>query len=358
LENGVREAMIAIDAFAGAGGMSTGASLAGISVHSAIEYNRHAAATYRYNHPKTAMLETDIRELDGDSFALRRRPDMLFGGPPCQGFSTSNQRTRGKENQSNWLYQDFLRLAQQTDPQWIVIENVKGILETAGGHFIAAMRRGVRRMGYSTTDFVLQAHEHGVPQRRARFFLVARRGARDITSLQPRKRRRTITVTEAFADLPILQNGADVDVLPYCGQAETSYANGLRGRLSACTGHLVSSNSNYVLQRYRTIPQGGNWEDIPARLMKNYADRFRCHTGIYRRLRGDEPSVVVGNYRKNMLIHPTQDRGLSVREAARLQSFPDKYKFCGTIGLQQQQVGNAVPPLLAKALFAAIADFS
>jgi DNA (cytosine-5)-methyltransferase 1 len=85
--------------------------------------------------------------------------------------------------------------------------------------------------------------------------------------------------------------------------------------------------------------------------MRNYKDRSRCHTGIYRRLIADEPSVVIGNYRKNMLIHPTQDRGLSVREAARIQSFPDWFEFKGSIGFQQQQVGNAVPPLLARAVF-------
>jgi DNA (cytosine-5)-methyltransferase 1 len=128
----------------------------------------------------------------------------------------------------------------------------------------------------------------------------------------------------------------------------------MRNNQSGCLNHLVTRNSELVIERYKYIPQGGNWEHIPEHLMKNYKDKSRCHTGIYRRLDNNKPSVVIGNYRKNMLIHPTQNRGLSVREAARLQSFPDSFVFKGSIGFQQQQVGNAVPPLLAKALFSSI----
>ena len=128
----------------------------------------------------------------------------------------------------------------------------------------------------------------------------------------------------------------------------------LRNNLDKCSGHLVSKNKDYIIRRYKFIPQGGNWKDIPDYLMTNYTDKTRCHTGIYKRLLADKPSVTVGNYRKSMLIHPWEDRGLSVREAARLQSFPDSYIFCGSLGFQQQQVGNAVPPLLAKVVFQAI----
>jgi DNA (cytosine-5)-methyltransferase 1 len=125
----------------------------------------------------------------------------------------------------------------------------------------------------------------------------------------------------------------------------------MRGDLIKCSNNLVTGNAPHIIERYKHIPAGGNWEDIPKRLMSNYTDVQRCHTGIYRRLRHDEPSVVIGNFRKNMLIHPNKHRGLSVREAARLQSFPDSFRFHGSIGFQQQQVGNAVPPLLAKAVF-------
>jgi DNA (cytosine-5)-methyltransferase 1 len=163
-----------------------------------------------------------------------------------------------------------------------------------------------------------------------------------------------VTVSEAIHDLPNLRNGAAIDLLPYKLAAGTAYARLMRGHMKTCHNHLVTRNSSLVLERYRHVPQGGNWEHIPNRLMRNYHNRNQCHTGIYHRLRSRTPSVVIGNFRKNMLIHPTQHRGLSVREAARLQSFPDSYIFQGSIGFQQQQVGNAVPPLLAKAVFAAI----
>jgi DNA (cytosine-5)-methyltransferase 1 len=128
----------------------------------------------------------------------------------------------------------------------------------------------------------------------------------------------------------------------------------MRGKLKLCSGHIVTQNKDYIIDRYKYIKQGENWKSIPDDLMDNYTNSSRCHSGIYHRLCDNEPSVVIGNYRKNMLIHPWENRGLSVREAARLQSFPDWYQFCGGIGYQQQQVGNAVPPLLAKEVFKSI----
>ena len=148
-----------------------------------------------------------------------------------------------------------------------------------------------------------------------------------------------------------LKNGSNQDILTYKTEAKSEYAKALRCGKKTCSGNLVTRNADSIVKRYEYIPQGGNWQNIPDELMDNYADKSRCHTGIYRSLSENEQSITVGNYRKSMLVHPWENRGLSVREAARLQSFPDSYIFCGSIGFQQQQVGNAVPPYLARAVF-------
>ena len=199
---------------------------------------------------------------------------------------------------------------------------------------------------------ILNALDFGVPQKRSRFFLIGSRTNRKVEL--PRQSVSSPTIVklhDAIADLPNLVNGATESWLPYGDTPPSKYAKELRKGLAGCSSHFVTKNSDDIIRRYRCVPPGGNWENIPPKMMKNYKDRNRCHTGIYYRLRYDCPSIVIGNYRKNMLIHPLEDRGLSVREAARIQSFPDSYEFAGSIGFQQQQVGNAVPPQLAKAVF-------
>jgi DNA (cytosine-5)-methyltransferase 1 len=346
--------IIGVDVFSGAGGLSLGAKWAGIDVRLAIEKDYYAAGTYKFNHPNTTMKNTDINtikeiEIKKDSVTL------LFGGAPCQGFSTSNQKTRTKENPSNWLFREFVRLAKQWQPDWIVFENVRGIIETEEKYFLNEILKSFKKIGYTCTWKILNASDYGVPQTRSRFFLIGSKQGKEVAFPESVCKVKT-TVKQAFDDLPELENGAKKNELEYFHKARTNYAKSLRDDLSSCTGHLVSKNSKSVIERYAYIPQGGNWEDIPETLMKKYADRSRCHTGIYDRLKEDAPSVTIGNYRKAMLIHPWEDRGLSVREAARLQSFPDNYQFMGSIGFQQQQVSNAVPPLLAKAVFEMIVD--
>ncbi|GHU01776.1 cytosine-specific methyltransferase [Spirochaetia bacterium] len=346
---------IGIDLFSGAGGLSLGATWAGITTSYAVEFNPSAAETYQKNHPACIVLKNDISKITDKDMSLKR-PFVIFGGPPCQGFSASNQKTRTAENPKNWLYKQFLRIVQAHMPQWVVFENVQGIKGFQKGQIVDAITKSLERKDYTVRTAILDAADFGVPQFRKRFFLIANRAGIDFhfpdTLQQPK-----ISVKDAIGDLPSLQNGENSDTLPYKNAHGSSYAMRLRDTSTHATQNFVSRNKDYVIERYAYIAQGQNWQAIPARLMKNYTDKTKCHSGIYRRLLADEPSVVISNYRKNMLIHPFEDRGLSVREAARLQSFPDTFTFCGTISEMQQQIGNAVPPLLAEAVFKRILDY-
>jgi DNA (cytosine-5)-methyltransferase 1 len=344
---------IGVDLFAGAGGMSLGAKMAGIEVALAVENDPHAAATYAHNNPETKLITNSVERIRKIDVSSHGRPTVLFGGPPCQGFSTSNQKTRNSKNPSNWLFKEFFRIARIWTPDWIVFENVRGIVETEKGFFRKLIITELQDMGYTCSHGVLCSTGYGVPQVRSRFFLIGSRHGIQVKMPLPAEET-PVTVRQAISDLPVLTNGANQDYLIYPRKPKSKYAREMRNGNVGCNGHVVTKNAPWVIERYKYIPQGGNWKDIPAKLMNNYSDRSRCHTGIYRRLRENRPAIVLGNYRKNMLIHPWENRGLSVREAARLQSFPDWYEFCGSIGFQQQQVANAVPPLLAKAVLQAL----
>ena len=346
-----------MDIFSGAGGMSLGAINAGIKVELAVEADKHAAETYAYNHPGTNIFADDIRKLCAKDLKISGDKTILFGGPPCQGFSTSNQKTRNKENKDNWLFLEFVRIAKLWKPDWFIFENVSGLVETGKGFFLKKTMDHFEKAGFHCVYWVLNSADFGVPQKRQRLFIIgSRHGSTPEKPLATSDKK--ITVQEAIDDLPILKNGASLNWMPYKTKFSTEYGKKMRNGAKKSPNHLVTRNSSLVLKRYKHVPQGGNWQNIPHELMANYKDSSRCHTGIYHRLNNAEPSVVLGNYRKNMLIHPTQHRGLSVREAARLQSFPDYYEFKGSIGFQQQQVGNAVPPLLAKAVFDSLIKFA
>lgn len=335
--------------------MSLGARRAGVTVGLAVENDPVSVHTYRSNHSDTRVLNSDIRRIDRRhllpwfQFAHRL---IVFAGPPCQGFSWSNSRTRNASNPKNWLFEEPIRIIKILKPEWVVFENVRGIVDTCGGLFLCAIRSHLES-DYLLRSALINAMDYGVPQDRTRFFLVGSRSGIDF-SFPPVPQADPITVDEAIRDLPSLPNGASDCWQRYGAVRPSSYALKLRSDKGGCPNHLVTKNADTVLRRYAHVPQGGNWECIPRQLMDNYKNVLRCHTGIYRRLDPQKPSTVIGNFRKNMLIHPYEDRGISVREAARIQSFPDAYRFRGSIGFQQQQVANAVPPLLAESVFDSI----
>jgi DNA (cytosine-5)-methyltransferase 1 len=337
----------AIDIFSGAGGMSIGAAMAGIKIDLAIENNSHAAATFQHNHPNAKVICDDIRKVNFNDKI--REPFIVFGGPPCQGFSVSNTKTRNVANSNNSLFEEFIRLVTESNPKWFVFENVEGFVSFQKGLIVEELEKRFKDLGYKTNYKILTASDYGVPQNRNRFFMVGNR--LDIDFVFPKKNTKKVNVKQAIGDLPKLNNGDTKEELPYKKGRCSQYARTMRNGSSKAKQNFVSRNRDYVLERYKHIPMGSNWKAIPDELMTNYTDKSNCHSGIYKRLDQSKPSVVIANYRKNMLIHPNQDRGLSVREAARLQSFPDSFIFKGSLMHIQQQIGNAVPPLLAKALF-------
>lgn len=335
-----------VDLFSGCGGLSCGAKLAGLDTSVGIEADAAAAASFAANNPNATIIQQLVEDVDPTTLKLPKGELIICGGPPCQGFSSSNQRNRNPTNPRNHLYSEMLRFADALRPKAFVFENVFGIIEGEKREVLNTLIAELRRR-FSTVDWaVLNSAQYGVPQVRRRVFVVARRGRKSIRWPAVASGA-SVMVRDALDDLPILENGADIDIMAYRTAPVSRYSERLRGELGESTGHTVTRNADHIVDRYRHIPQGGNWRDIPDRFMTTYANKERCHTGIYRRLCLSAPSVVIGNFRKNMLIHPTQHRGLSIREAARLQSFPDTFVFCGSIGKRQQQVGNAVPPQLA-----------
>lgn len=383
-----------VELFAGAGGMGLGFLLAEKGrrgyrlVHSA-EVNPIYVRTLAQNHQQMprrrvpqATTPVDLRstaaedELD-DIAASVGGIDVLIGGPPCQGFSMANRNSWSSRNPNNRMIEVFLKHVRRLKPLVFLMENVQGILWTPGSSgpaVVDVIEARMRRAGYVVFPKLLDAVWYGVPQHRTRFFLLGLHTdlgyrAEDFGSWGPFPAPThgpgllpPVTVADALRDLPRLRNGAGSDVAAYHEQPSLLNTNAF---LRFCRNgaqpetihdHVTSRHADYVLERFRRIPQGGNWRDIED-CMTNYADVSRTHSNIYRRLRWREPSVTLGHYRKSMLVHPTQNRGLSLREAARLQSFPDWFRFAGTPdgragGLmhKQQQLANAVCPLVTKAV--------
>lgn len=392
--------------FAGAGGMGLGFLLAGNAQHryrlvfsgevhpifvETLRRNHDALAAQRAGEPIDLVPER-VEPLDlrsPSALALARRASrshgglhILIGGPPCQGFSNANRNSWHSSNPYNRLIDVFLHYVEALRPPVFLLENVQGILWTAkGGRSSAAsvvehLSRRMAAAGYEAFPKLLDAVWYGVPQYRSRFFVLGlhkslgyRRehfgewGPFPVPTHGPGCSCEYVTVRDAISDLPRIGNGDLTAERPYEEPMATEYRSNSflefvrRGAArGVIADHVTSRHAPYVIERYKRIPAGGNWEDI-ADTLTNYAAVERTHSNIYRRLTWSEPSITIGHYRKSMLVHPSQHRGLSLREATRLQSFPDWFRFAGAAtadktGLvhKQQQLANAVCPLVTKAL--------
>lgn len=374
-----------IDLFAGAGGLSCGLEMAGFQAMLANEIVEQYAETYKKNNPNVQLIVGDVRhvcELDlRQKLSLKvGELDLLAGGPPCQGFSV-NAPVRTLDDERNHLFKDFLRVAAVLRPKAILIENVTGIIQLGKGTVVEQIYNVLESLGYSVEHRILFAGHYGVPQMRFRtIFIGVRESKKQIDFPKPTHNAKAVanfagakelcfdipplfasilkehtTVWDAISDLPPIESGSRNEVLDYAKDPQNEYQANLRHYSYKVWNHSCPSLGEVNLQRLKYIPQGGSWRDIPHDLLPAGMKRARRsdHTKRYGRLHPDSLCSTVltkCDPHWGSFFHPEQDRVISVREAARIQSFPDHYKFTGSITQQYEQVGNAVPPLMAKAI--------
>lgn len=379
-----------VDLFCGAGGLSCGLELAGFSTILGIESHPKYAETYKANHPATEVITQDIRDIPTTRiFELtglkRGELDLLAGGPPCQGFSI-NAPIRSLDDQRNHLFREFMRIAGALFPKAILIENVPGIISLGGGAVVDQIYKELTNLGYIVKHKILFAGHYGVPQIRFRTVFIAIRDTNNIYFPEPThncdaianfagskelcqklsplfssKLIKKTTVWDAISDLPPLKPGESIHDKPYETNPLSFFQETLRTKSTVIFNHSCAKLGTENLKRLKYIPQGGSWRDIPIDLLPAGLKRARRsdHTKRYGRLHPDSLCSTIltkCDPHWGSFFHPYQDRAISVREAARIQSFPDQYVFTGTLTQQYEQVGNAVPPFLAKAIGNKIAE--
>ena len=373
-----------IDLFAGAGGLSCGLEQAGFTPVLANELVEQYAHTYQINHPDTKVVVGDVRQVDEKELHSLVREygeiDLIAGGPPCQGFSV-NAPVRSLDDPRNHLFKEYLRIVAEIRPKAVVIENVPGIISLGKGTVVEQIYKILEGLGYKVNHRILFAGHYGVPQLRFRTVFIAIRdydkeikfpapeyyatananfqGSKELcynlTPIEELLLKPKTTVWDAIGDLPELKGGEEEGTYQYTGEAESEFQVYAREGSENITSHFCSKLSAINKERLKYIPQGGSWRDIPYELLPAGLKRARRsdHTKRYGRIDpNDLCSTIMTKCDPHWgsFFHPTQDRALSVREAARIQSFPDRYIFTGNMTQQYEQVGNAVPPLLGKAI--------
>jgi DNA (cytosine-5)-methyltransferase 1 len=340
-----------VDLFSGCGGLTLGLQQAGWQCLLGVDNWSDAVDTYRANFGDHRAEKLDIHDLTESKLAelIDGRPDWVVGGPPCQGFSTVGKRQR--QDPRNELVRQFHEVVARLEPEGFLIENVVGLKVM---DFQEPVRELFIRLGYEVTAMELRAADYGVPQLRRRIIFVGHRERGRFLGPDPvASPDEYVTVWDAIGDLPELGPGetrTEYDTEPF-----TEYQRRLRRGSREIQGHTVSKHPSSLVKAISFIPDGGNRKSIP--------DRYQPASGFhnsYSRLSSSAPAVAVtsnmGKPSGTRCIHPFQHRGLTAREGARLQSFPDAFHFCGGVVSQRLQVANAVPTLLAEAIAHALAD--
>lgn len=352
----------AIDLFAGAGGFSLGMEKAGINVVAAVEFDKQIAETYKINHKNTKVYVDDIRNLTAEELEKCFREkniecDLIFGGPPCQGFSMAGYRIRTNraflEDERNFLFKEYIRMVEYFNPKVFVIENVPGILNFNDGAVKEEIFDTFEKLGYRLAARVLCAADYGVPQMRHRAVFIGNNLGIDPESFFPIKTNdesNYTTIRDAISDLPPILAGTGDECEKYVSMdGLTEYQKRMRSSKGYVKNHISSQHKPETLELLKMIKQGQTMKDLPP----EYRTKS-VHSGAYGRMIYDEPAYTlttrINTPSVGRITHPEQDRTITPREAARIQSFPDDYEFLGDITSVGKQIGNAVPPMMAETI--------
>lgn len=341
-----------VDLFAGVGGLSYGFSkLPAFNIIAANEIEKDISIAYTLNHPEVKMLNCDIAELTEERILEAvgdKKIDLIVGGPPCQSYSTLGKRQMDDRAS---LFLQYKRILMILQPRAFVFENVVGILSMDRGRLFKQIQAEFEELGYSLKHQVLNAVDYGVPQLRERVILVGMKGENTFEYPAPTHGKGLIpyvALKDAIGDLPVLKSGQSSST--YSHDSNNEFLAFVRADGAAeVSEHTSPKNGEHLIRIMEALQDGQSKNDLPEEIRPKSG-----YGNTYAKLWWDRPSTTVTrNFAcpsSSRCIHPRDSRAMSIREGARLQSFPDDYKFYGSDGMKRLEIGNAVPPLLSVAI--------
>ena len=365
----------AVSLFAGAGGCSLGFRKAGYEIIYASDINLNAMTTYKLNFPQIPSVVEDIAQIKFEQLLAklglkRGELDIIIGGPPCQGFSSAGSSSSFWDDPRNLLLKQYLRALEVISPKWFFMENVEGLLTANKGQYLLEITKAFIDLGYKIRIDKIYAAEYGIPQRRKRVLIIGNRLGHHF-ELPPIRnhasgaiyRKSAITLHDAISALPQPTKAHDRDkAVKYEIPAASEWESNIRSAEGVVFDHFIPKLKTVQQDRMKGLKPGQSMKDLPKHLQhasfQRRANR-RVMDGTPTKKRGgapaglkrlfrDEPSLTITSASTRELIHPTEDRPLTIRECARLQTFPDDFQFDGSPLNKIKQIGNAIPPLLAQ----------
>ena len=332
-----------LDLFCGAGGLSYGFESAGFDILVGIDNDAKALETFELNHKGSKSICGDITQITYEEHIKPllggKQIDVIVGGPPCQGMSLSGPRKF--DDPRNKLYLSYIRLVKEIQPKAFVIENVPGLVGLFGGQIKDSIIEKFTEMGYHIEYKILCSADYGVPQSRKRVVFV---GTKVGSFEYPAINSNVVTCSMALSDLPALEDELGEEVSEYAMSPQNHYQQLMRRKSDVVLNHVAASHSDKVKKIIALVPDGGNYKNLP----EEYRESRNFHVA-WTRFASNKPAPTIDTGHRHH-FHYKYNRVPTVRECARLQSFPDDFKFLGNKTQQFRQVGNAVPPLMAQAI--------